>query len=277
MTTLMKWRLLDTGLATAAENMAIDEALLLSYQAGNSLPTLRFYGWQPAAVSLGYFQHGERELDFAACAEQGLDIVRRLTGGRAVLHHQEVTYSMVVGEAYPQMPRTITASYRYLSQGLQLGLAKLGVTAQMTKPQATYARRVVHQTSAACFDAPSHYELTVQQRKLIGSAQVRKQGVILQHGSVLLDFSATQLAGVLNLTAAARSELGELLTKRVMTLTEALQRPVSYEEVKEALTAGVAEMLGIEFVCGSLTAAERATAQELTVAKYSKTAWTKKR
>lgn len=271
------WRLLNSGFQTAAANMATDEAIMRSYAAKLVPPTIRFYGWQPAAVSIGYFQHGEREIDFAACREQGVDVVRRLTGGRAVLHANELTYSIIVGEDYPEMPMTITASYRYLSQGLLLGLAALGLTAEMTKPQASYAQKVPQQTSAACFDAPSHYELTVSHKKLIGSAQVRKHGVILQHGSILLAFSAEQLAAILHIDSQEKNKTSSMLKTRVMDLQTALGRKVTWDEARLAMEAGFAEALGVELAGGELTAMEKETAGELAVTKYAQDAWTLKR
>ena len=271
------WRLLKSGFQSAAANMATDEAIMSSYAAKLVPPTIRFYGWQPAAVSIGYFQHGEQEINFAACREQGIDVVRRLTGGRAVLHAQELTYSIIVGEDYPDMPMTITASYRYLSQGLLLGLAKLGLTAEMTKPQAAYAHKTPQPASAACFDAPSHYELTVSHKKLIGSAQVRKHGVILQHGSILLAFSAEQLAGILHVDSEEKDKTCSMLKNRVMDLQTALNRNVTWNEARLAMEAGFAEALGIELAERELTALEKETAGELSVTKYAQDAWTLKR
>lgn len=271
------WRLLNSSFQTAAQNMATDEAIMSSYAAKLVPPTIRFYGWQPAAVSIGYFQHGEQEINFAACREQGIDVVRRLTGGRAVLHAQELTYSIIVGEDYPDMPMTITASYRYLSHGLLLGLAKLGLTAEMTKPQSAYAHKIPQPTSAACFDAPSHYELTVNRKKIIGSAQVRKHGVILQHGSILLAFSAEQLAGILHVDSEEKDKTCSMLKNRVMDLQTALNRIVTWDEARLAMEAGFAEALGIELAEGDLTAVEKETAGELSVTKYAQDAWTLKR
>ena len=269
--------MLKSGFQSAAANMATDEAIMSSYAAKLVPPTIRFYGWQPAAVSIGYFQHGEREINFAACREQGIDVVRRLTGGRAVLHAQELTYSIIVGEDYPDMPMTITASYRYLSHGLLLGLAKLGLTAEMTKPQSAYAHKIPQPTSAACFDAPSHYELTVNRKKIIGSAQVRKHGVILQHGSILLAFSAEQLAGILQANSEEKDKTCSMLKNRVMDLQTALNRNVTWDEARLAMEAGFAEALGIELAEGELTALEKETAGELSVTKYAQDAWTLKR
>lgn len=271
------WRLLTTGLHNGAKNMAIDEAIVEACSKGLVPPTIRFYGWQPAALSLGYFQHAAQEVNFAACQERGIDVVRRLTGGRAVLHDKELTYSIIVSENYPGMPMTITASYRYLSQGLLLGLGKLGVKAAMTKPVAAYGQRGKQPDSAACFDAPSYYELTVEQRKLIGSAQVRKYGVILQHGSILLDFAAADLTALLNLPYERQVKVQQMLETRVISLRQALGRPVSASELEPALLEGLQEALQIKLVQGSLSAAEELRSQELEQDKYSQSTWTKKR
>ncbi|MDD4320749.1 MAG: biotin/lipoate A/B protein ligase family protein [Acidaminococcaceae bacterium] len=271
------WRILNTGYNSAATNMGMDEAIMEAYAAGQVPPTIRFYGWKPAAVSLGYFQHGEKEINFAACHEQGIDIVRRLTGGRAVLHNRELTYSIIVGENYPEMPKTITASYRYLSKGLLLGLEELGLTAEMTKPIAAYGQHIRKPASAACFDAPSHYELTIDRRKLIGSAQVRKHGVILQHGSILLDFSPSDLASVLVLSAEEENKTIIMLQNKVADLKTSLGREVSWDEVRIAMTKGLQKSLEISEITGELTIAELKRAEVLAQIKYSSELWTKRR
>ena len=271
------WRLLDTGYQNGALNMGIDEAILLAHAAGTVPPTLRFYGWQPRAVSLGYFQHAHQEIDFDACAAQGIDIVRRLTGGRAVLHSAELTYSIVLSEAYPGLPPSITASYQYLSQGLLAGIHKLGLDARLTMPAAAYSLRRHTPASAACFDSPSHYELTVQGRKLIGSAQVRKQGLILQHGSILLDFDPAELTGIFNLQADAKLRMQDLLRRRVISLKEALGRLPAYAEVRNALITGITTALQLELQPGTLTTAELQQAQLLAREKYGQAAWLTKR
>lgn len=271
------WRLLKTGSLTAAQNMAIDEAIQLIYQSKVTPPTIRFYTWQPAAVSIGYFQKSDTEIDFAACQKAGIDVVRRLTGGRAVLHADELTYSIIVGEDYPEIPMTVTASYRYLSRGLLNGLLSLGVEAELTKPQASYARKTHTAASAACFDSPSHYELTVKHKKLIGSAQVRKQGIILQHGSILRTFSAKQMVSILKINADERLTMQEMLAQRVMDLDTAVGRRVQENDLMEALQIGFKEAMGIELAEGGLTSEEIALAEELLINKYQSESWTHKR
>ncbi|MPM23555.1 Octanoyltransferase LipM [bioreactor metagenome] len=271
---MSKWRLVNSGISTAAHNMAIDEAILKAHAAGEVPPTLRFYGWRPAAVSLGYFQSASNEIDIAACRIKGIDVVRRLTGGRAVLHDMELTYSLVVTENDPLIPPTITASYRYFSQGLIAGLKKMGVGAQMNMPRAAYGQSKRRHASTACFDAPSHYEITFAGRKLIGSAQVRKDGVIMQHGSILLNFQPETLVSLLNLLSVdKRTELAELLVRRVTSVSEILGRCVKWDEVYQAMADSFGPALGIDIISGELTAGEQTAANELIAEKYSQDSW----
>ena len=271
----MKWRVINSGIGRAADNMAIDEAILKARAAGQVPPTIRFYGWQPAAVSVGYFQKASAEVDISECRRQGIDVVRRLTGGRAVLHDAELTYSLVVNETHPLVPHTITASYRFFSQGLLDGLKVLGIEAQMSMPKAAYSQtKCRHHASAACFDAPSHYEVTFDGRKIIGSAQVRKEGVILQHGSILLCFEPQRVASLLNLpTPEAKATVAKMLTKRAISLAEAANREISWEEACQAIQTAFGPALGVELTPESLSQAEREMAQELAVTKYTQDTW----
>lgn len=271
----MKWRVINSGIGRAADNMAIDEAILKAHAAGQVPPTIRFYGWQPAAVSVGYFQKASAEVDISGCRQRGIDVVRRLTGGRAVLHDAELTYSLVVSETHPLVPHTITASYRFFSQGLLDGLRVLGIEAQMSMPKAAYSQtKCRHHASAACFDAPSHYEVTFDGRKIIGSAQVRKEGVILQHGSILLRFEPQQVASLLNLpTPEAKATVAKMLAKRAISLAEAANREISWEEACKAIHTAFGPALGVELTADSLSQAEREMAQELAATKYTQDTW----
>ncbi|WP_236639372.1 biotin/lipoate A/B protein ligase family protein [Pelosinus sp. UFO1] len=271
---MMNWRLINSGFADAAINMAVDEAILLAHSAGKVPPTLRFYGWQPAAVSLGYFQRAMSEIDFDQCKERNIDVVRRLTGGRAVLHDAELTYSIVVQEDDPLIPKTITASYRYFSNGLLVGLRELGIQAQMTVPAAAYGQRKKQPASAACFDAPSHYEVTVEGRKLAGSAQVRKNGVILQHGSLLLRFFAEQFVELLRLPSVEkRQQTAQMLKGRATAIEDVLGRTVTWQEVYHPMPEAFGAALGIKLVSGELTEEEKRVSKELASTKYSQDFW----
>jgi len=270
----MNWRMINSGLADAASNMAIDEAILLAHSAGKVPPTLRFYGWEPAALSLGYFQRAMSEIDVDKCKERKIDVVRRLTGGRAVLHDAELTYSIVVQEDDPLIPKTITASYRYFSNGLLAGLEALGIQAHMTVPVAAYGQKKKQPASAACFDAPAHFEVTVEGRKLVGSAQVRKQGVILQHGSVLLRFCAEEFVELLRLPSAEkRAQTAQMLKDRATSIEEVLGRPVTWQEVYHPMGEAFGSALGVQLVRGELTTEELVVSKELAVKKYSQDSW----
>jgi lipoate-protein ligase A len=254
--------------------MAVDEAIVKAHAAARVPPTIRFYGWRPAAVSLGYFQKAAAEVNLEECRRQGIDVVRRLTGGRAVLHDAELTYSIIVSEKNPLVPATITASYRFFSQGLLAGLKLLGIEAQMTMPRSAYGQTKRQPASAACFDAPSHYEVTFNGRKLIGSAQVRKEGVVLQHGSILIKFDPGRVAAVLNLpTQEAKDKLAAMLAKRAISLAEVTGREISWGEVCQALQAAFGQALGVELAADCLTAGEQSLAWELAAAKYTQDSW----
>ncbi|HZG75566.1 MAG TPA: lipoate--protein ligase family protein, partial [Paenibacillus sp.] len=187
------WRLVRSGARAPDYNMAADEAMMLAVGAGAAPPTLRFFGWSPATLSIGYFQKAEDEVLLEEVRRRGLGFVRRPTGGRAVLHDAEVTYSIVVPEGYPGLPTSVTESYRVLSEGLVHGFRALGLEAELVSDKGKYAEA----GSAACFDSPSWYELVVDGRKVAGSAQLRKHGAVLQHGSILLDLDVELLFALL--------------------------------------------------------------------------------
>lgn len=274
----MDWRLIINRQGAAADNMAADEALLLSQANSSAPPALRLYGWRPAAISLGYFQKADKEIDFTACAQRGIDVVRRLTGGRAVLHDAELSYSITISEDHPLVPPTITAAYLLFSKALLAALRELGIDAHMTMPQAAYSQSRSRAMSAACFDAPSYYEITVQGRKLVGSAQVRKNGLLLQHGSILLDFSADTLASVLRTRSIEdRERMSNMLTKRATSLSEQLGRKITWEQVAAVIEQAFAATLDINFTTDELSAHEKALAKELAATKYSQDSWNRMR
>jgi lipoate-protein ligase A len=255
----------DTGPGAAAWNMGVDEALLVA-AATSPLPVLRFYTWRPPAVSLGYFQRPERELDLEALRRLGLEWVRRPTGGRAVLHDDELTYSVVIREEH--LAGTVIETYRVLSQALVCGLRGLGLDAEVMAHSQLTGRRVGE--SAACFDAPSWYEVVAGDRKVVGSAQMRRQGVILQHGSVPLTMDNQRLAAVLRLPSErARARVARLLGDKAGGIADVLGRRPALEEVKAALRKGFESALGVVFVAGQLVPAEAEAARRLAQTRYS--------
>ena len=267
------WRLLCDQPAPAAWNMAADEAMLIALSEGKISPSLRFYGWDPPAVSIGYFQKLNMEIDVAACAENEIEVVRRLTGGRAVLHEAELTYSLVVREDAPGIPTSVTESYLYFSRAIVAGLQQLGVTAQMQQPEPQH-RLVRPMSSAACFDAPSHYEITVDGRKLVGSAQIRRDGVLLQHGSVLLKLYPEHQAMVMKSAhSAAGRNLADALSERATGLFDILGRQIDYAVMVTAFRSGFEAECGLVLEDGCRTEEEQATIRVLAENKYSSETW----
>ncbi len=269
----MHWRLIPDDADDGFTNMAIDEAILEACIAGDVPPTVRFYRWQPPCLSIGYFQRAGREVDLAGCRSLGVDWVRRPTGGRAILHDRELTYSIVAREDDPVVGGSILESYRKIGAALVAGLRRLGLPAEMAPPR-THSPAL---RTAACFDTPSDYEVTVYGRKVIGSAQVRRGGALLQHGAILLEVDLDRQAGVLlPPSGMTREALAAQLRSRLIALGEALGRPLPPEELASALRAGIEETWGVELLEGELTPAERiriATLRE----KYRSPSWNERR
>ena len=267
------WRYFPYAVYSGAENMAIDEALLLSMaHSEDPQPVLRFYGWNPATLSLGYAQSYHKEVNEEACRVEGSDIVRRPTGGRAVLHEYELTYSVIAPEHNPNVAGTVVQSYLRISQALLKGFRTLGVEAEMVASEVKLQER-----SAVCFESPSWYELVVDGRKLVGSAQVRKEGVLLQHGSILLHFDAERLFRLLKFPSEGVGQ--RLLTgfkAKACALDEVWTQPIGREELEYEICSGFRDIMGIELLRSQLTDQEKIVVAEV-LPKYSSGAWTKKR
>lgn len=281
-----QWRLITTFDLSGAENMALDEALLESVINGGA-PVVRFYTWQPATLSLGVNQP-TGEIDRYACEELGFGLVRRITGGRAVLHQHELTYSVIAPEADPRVSGGVIESYRKISAPLVAGLQALGATVELTAPNRaaframSEARRYQNLSEleqsnhgAVCFDTASAYEISTGGRKLVGSAQARRGGALLQHGSILLDIDWQAWVAVF----AYASEVGrqralQKLPTRMTSLREELGRDASVAQVRAALLKSFQQVLEIGLEESRLTQVEQAAAQRLTAEKYGSDTWT---
>lgn len=272
------WRLLFTGHLSPAENMAIDEAILVAHSKGLVPPTVRFYGWNPPTLSIGYFQK-IADVDFDSLRQKGLGFVRRPTGGRAVLHDRELTYSIVVSETHPRMSRSVNESYRVLSMGLVEGFRQLGMTADMVSLANEEEKRKYESLgSAACFDSPSWYELVVEGRKVTGSAQMRQNGVILQHGSILLDLDADLLFSVLRFSSEKlRERVKNSFLDKAISVKQISGKDISFEEAETSFRNGFEQGLEIRLELDILTPDERQIADELIRTKYGATDWNEKR
>ena len=265
------WRVVRSDVAPAAENMAVDEAIMLAVARGEAPATLRVYEWRPPAVSVGRFQEFEGHVDLQACRERGYDVVRRPTGGRAILHDDEVTYSVCVLQDALAHGQSVRRSYRELSRGIERGLARLGLAAELAERRG--AQDLPRSgLPTACFAHASRGDMVAAGRKIVGSAQTRRRGAILQHGSVPLRLDLPALAAVLR-DSAPESEHTSL-RDGAGGVAEALGVSPTRAQLAEALIAGFREAFPAEWTEGELTRAERQDAERLTREKYATEKWT---
>jgi lipoate-protein ligase A len=256
----MPFRLLDTPPAPGAWNMAVDAALMDGVR-GGAPPVLRFYRWDPPCLSLGRNQPAAGRYDLDALRAAGVEVVRRPTGGRAVLHHRELTYSVVAADGALGGPR---AAYAAINRALVAGLRRLGVAAAL---QPRTGARAAAPSLAPCFKEPAEGEVVVGGRKLVGSAQFREGGVLLQHGSLLLEGDQREVRAWT--LGAGPAEEGET----PISLAELCSPLPAWERLTAALAAGWEEELGAAPEPAELSAAERAGAA-LHAARFADPAWT---
>jgi len=232
----MIWRLLVAGKSDPSYNMAVDEAIMLGIRDGTSEPTVRFYDWDPPTVSCGYNQSFAQEVDFELIAKEGFGFVRRPTGGRVVLHNNEITYS-VIAPITGRFSGGLTASYSEISKALATGLQLMGIDVEFEKGNLNSSAQ--RESYNPCFSSSSRYELVVDKKKIVGSAQVRKDGILLQHGSILLHHDQRKVASIIHgLTEAKRKKLAEFLSKKTVAINQLLQVPIEYEQAVKLLRKG---------------------------------------
>ncbi len=264
------YRFVNTEPLAAALNMAIDEAILTHYLQGRVPPTLRTFRWTQTAITLGRFQNVEREIEQERCQQQSVALVRRPTGGRAVYHRDEFTYSLVIGKR-ENVPSGVVAAYAYLAQGLQVALQQLGIASELSE------EHVSRNPSAACFASSTQADLTASGFKIIGSAQVWKDDALLQQGSLPLDDRSSEFFSFLRFpTEAARAEALALYQTKTTPLHTFVPN-VTREQVAEAFVTGFGDALHTRFVQEELSQSEWNMAQQLVEEKYNNLIWMKER
>ncbi|MFX3674779.1 MAG: biotin/lipoate A/B protein ligase family protein, partial [Paenisporosarcina sp.] len=243
---------------------------------GDIPPVVRFYEWNPATLSIGYFQAVEKEINMEQVANHQLGFVRRPTGGRGVLHEHELTYSIIVSEDYPNMPATVTEAYRVLSEGLLIGFQELGLNAYFSVPDTEEKKNdLKNPKSAVCFDAPSWYELVVEEKKVAGSAQTRQKGVILQHGAILLDLDEDKLVSLFNYSSnAVKERVRRGLPEKAVAINRIREKPVTIEECVVAFRDGFERALDINFQPYTLTDQQLNYVKDLEARRYANDEWT---
>ncbi len=264
----MGWRVLQDGPADGPWNMAVDEALARAVGDGLAPATLRFYGWSAPTVSLGYLQRTRGGVDMAACRRHGIGLVRRITGGRAVLHAAEITYSVVLPLQAPWRSLPVPQLFARICSGLIAGLRRLGVEAVLGESAGSPERGP---EGGACFLLRRMPAIVVGGRKLVGSAQRRWDRVLLQHGSLLLDFDPRLHQAIFPDWPRGDPDAG------VTTLAALLGGLPPMGELLSTLRAGWAEALGVPCIPGELLAVERRRADELVHARYGSNSWTFRR
>jgi len=253
-----KWRLLDTGLHDAFYNMALDEAIAIA-RSSNLVPnTLRFFRWEPSAVSIGYFQGMEEEIDIAACNERDIDYVRRRTGGGAVYHDRdgELTYSLILNEDHRLISGDFQKTYHTLCSGLVSGLSLLGIPSEF-KPI---------------------NDIIVGGKKISGNAQTRGMNVVHQHGTILREVNPSLMFTILKVpNEKIRDKLIKSVEERVTSLDVFLKRQVSFEELKAALVRGFEDSFKVKLVPEQTLEFEEQLARKLRAEKYATWEWNFKR
>jgi len=247
-----RWRILRYETHPAKMNMAIDEAIAEMLNFNEASPTIRFYGWDPSAVSIGCFQNLEDEVDTEKCAALGIDIVRRRTGGGAVFHDKEgeITYSVICPETMAD--KDINAAYRQICGWIVNGLKMVDITAEF---------RPIN-------------DITVGGRKISGSAQTRRSGIFTQHGTILYTVDPDVMFTVLKVDKEKSDSKGtDKLSDLVTSVSK--QSKASKNEVLAALVYAFAE--GKDWYLGALSQDESARAEAIANERYGNDAWTRSR
>jgi lipoate-protein ligase A len=266
------WRLLVDPPAQGAWNMAVDESLLEHTGRGESLPTLRLYAWEPACLSLGYAQPFA-DVDTVRLRERGWDVVRRPTGGRAILHTDELTYSITAPLDEPRVLGTVLESYNRLAGALVAAVRSLGIPVEMKDhiPGQNGAQGPV------CFEVPSAYEITVGGKKLIGSAQARRREGVLQHGTLPLYGDLGRITEALVFPdESARAAAAAKLWSRATTVEAVLDRKIEWKTAAQAFVHAFESELNINFERAEISAAENTRAKILMQEKYAHASWTER-
>jgi lipoate-protein ligase A len=253
--------------------MAVDQAILESAGRGDSLPTLRLYAWDPACLSLGYAQ-SYKDVDVARLKARGWDVVRRATGGRAILHIDELTYSVSAPPTEPRLQGSVLESYHRLARALVSAVRALGLPVEMEENAPVSGADAL---GPVCFEVPSAYEIVVAGKKLIGSAQARKKEGVLQHGTFPLHGDLTRITQALVFPdEAARAAAASKLLARATTAETVCGKVLAWHTAAQAFVNAFETELALTLERSDLTDLEKTRAQELLETKYDHPSWTER-
>ncbi|MDE2858532.1 MAG: lipoate--protein ligase family protein [Chloroflexota bacterium] len=263
----------DSTFQNGSRNMATDCAIFEAVSAGRQPPTMRLYGWEPMCLSLGYGQRS-RDVDMGRLRARGWQLVRRPTGGKAILHGDELTYSLCLPINHPLAAGDVVDSYRRIGAGLASGLEGLGATiiSERKDPRDNKGAGPV------CFEIASHYEITVAGRKLVGSAQMRRKAGLLQHGTIPVRGDVGRICDVLSFEREEEREAQRQSVRlRAVTLESTMESPPSWDDVADAIVRGVERTYGYEILCQELSQDEIARIETLMAERFANPHWTAKR
>ncbi len=263
----MTWRLINTEQNNAAMNMAVDEAMLLTQKASLQ-PTLRFYDWLHPAFSFGYFQRISEEVNLKACAANGIELVRRMTGGGTVIHGWDVTYTIIVPHGSGLFPKDISAAYCAISDCLINGLQRLGIEVahQTEKPVANGAPNI-------CLTNPAQYDTLLNGKKIAGVSQRRNQVGVMYQGYIALDLPPSDVL----VLASRRVSFDQVAAGKSTAINQCRFVPIHRQQLEDAVAVGFQETLGIQFVKAEPFPEEIETAESLAQTKYGTAEWTFRR
>ncbi|MEW5830263.1 MAG: lipoate--protein ligase family protein [Chloroflexota bacterium] len=267
------WRLILTPPTRGAWNMAVDEAILEHAGSGLRLPTLRLYSWDPPCLSLGHAQPFA-DVDTSALLSHGWEVVRRATGGRAILHTDELTYSVCAPADEPRLAGSLLESYNRLAKALLAAVQDIGLPVEMKEDRVESSGP---NPNPVCFEVPSTYEITVNGKKLIGSAQARRKEGVLQHGSLPLTGDLRRITQALVFPDEdSRQAAADRLLSRATTVESVIGRQVVWETAAQALVWAFEVALELNLEAEELSPSELARAEELVRQKYANPEWTKR-
>lgn len=264
-----RWRLIIDPPASGSWNMAVDDSLLEAAQEDGYLPTLRLYSWNPPCLSLGHAQH-IREVDQEALKKMGWDLVRRPTGGRAILHIDELTYSITGNAEQPILQGGILESYQKISQAFIQMLQKYSLDPRSREE----SQQTKSQIEPVCFEIPSNYEITVAGKKIIGSAQARRKNAILQHGAIPLSGDISRIIKVLSYTDEdSRRKAAQRVLLRATTIEDQTGKSVTWYQSAMDLVRAFEVTHNMVFINGKLREEETDSAKRIEQEKYNNKSW----
>jgi lipoate-protein ligase A len=264
------WRLIDSGAGLASENMAIDEAVLNSCKQGESLPILHFYAWMVPSITLGYQQDLSETIQINECCVRGIPVVRRITGGRAVVHHQDVSFSLIFPSNDSVIPSGIGASYRMIARGFIEGLKSLGINADLSDSRSLRNTcRKEDKNLPACFLTRIRFEIIVSGRKLLGFAQRRIGDWVLLQGTIMIHLDRRLWSDFLRYPNSLDSnKIMDRLQSEMTSASEVLEKDINILSIKKALLNGLSKVLGIRFTVQGLVLEEWKEVDLLAGSKY---------